>query len=268
MLMDLFHENAPIREKTRMHFLEFMQSVHEDLHEIRKGEVEDAVLPAADAIAGKFSLLCLDELQIDDIADAMIVGRLFKRLFERKVTVIATSNRNPDDLYLHGLNRDRFVPFINLIKKRMRVHLIGGTEDHRQGRLSKRKTWFVPADADARKEIDEIWMELTGGKSGILSLAVKGRRLVLPRFANGAARFNFAELCGSAFGPADYLALAGAVRVLFLEDIPLLGHLNRNETRRFVMLVDALYDAGIIAVMSGCRCSGRSASGRGLGVRF
>ena len=250
MLMDLFHSHLPARRKRRTHFLEFMQSVHSDLHEIRKGEVSDAILPAADAIARQASHLCLDEMQIDDIADAMIVGRLFRRLFERNVTVVTTSNRPPEELYKHGLNRHLFVPFVELIRNRMTIHEIGGGEDHRQGRLAERRTYFVPADDAARKDIDEIWEELTQGSNGRLVLTVKGRTVELPSFANGAARADFSNLCGMPRGPADYLAIARAVRVLVIENVPLMGRSNLNEAKRFVMLMDALYESGVMVVVS------------------
>ena len=250
MLMDLFHAHLPARRKRRTHFLEFMQSVHSDLHEIRKREVTDAILPAADAIARDASHLCLDEMQIDDIADAMIVGRLFRRLFERNVTVITTSNRPPEELYKHGLNRHLFVPFVELIRNRMTVHEIGGGEDHRQGRLAERQTYFVPADDAARRGIDQIWEELTQGSDGRLVLAVKGRTVELPSFANGAARADFSDLCGMPHGPADYLAIARSVRVLVIENVPLMCRSNHNEAKRFVMLIDALYESGVMVVVS------------------
>ncbi|MCE2522787.1 MAG: AFG1 family ATPase [Rhodobacteraceae bacterium] len=250
MLMDLFYEHLPVRRKKRTHFLEFMQSVHTDLHRIRKREVTDAILPAADAIANKASHLCLDEMQIDDIADAMIVGRLFKRLFERNVTVVTTSNRPPDELYRHGLNRHLFFPFIKLISNRMTVHEIGGGDDHRRGRLADRQTYFVPADRAAQKGIDGIWDQLTQGRMGSLVLTVKSRRVELQSFANGAARVDFSNICGMPYGPADYLAIAGAVRVLVVENVPLMCRANHNEAKRFVMLIDALYDSGVMVVMS------------------
>ena len=250
MLMDLYYEQLPVRAKARVHFLEFMQSVHSDLHEIRKTEVDDAILPAADGIARRISHLCLDEMQIDDIADAMIVGRLFKRLFEKSVTVVTTSNRPPEDLYKNGLNRHLFLPFIGLIRDRMTVHEIGGDEDHRQGRLSTRQTYFVPADAAAKAEINEIWSTLAGAGSGKLVLPLKSRTVEIPMFASGAARADFDSLCGRPYGPADYLAIAEAVRVLVIENVPLLTRSNQNEARRFVMLIDALYEARVRVVVS------------------
>ena len=250
MLMDLFHEHLPLDAKMRVHFLEFMQSVHADLHEIRKSEVSDAILPAADRIAGGSSVLCLDEMQIDDIADAMIVGRLFKRLFERNVLVVTTSNRPPEELYRFGLNRHLFVPFIELMRNRMTVHQIGGREDYRQGRLAGRKTYFVPADELARREIDDIWNEITECRTARLALSVQGREVVLPSFANGAARADFVELCEKPFGPADYLAIARTVRVMVIENVPLMSRSNQNEARRFIMLIDALYESGVMLVMS------------------
>ena len=269
MLMDLFYEHLDAERKRRVHFLEFMQSVHADLHEIRKRDVDDAVLPAADRIARNVTHLCLDEMQIDDIADAMIVGRFFERLFERNVTVVTTSNRPPEELYKYGLNRHLFVPFIELIRDRMTIHELGGAVDHRQGRLAGTQTYFFPANEAAQQEIDGIWNSLAGpGVCRSLSLPLQGRMVELPRFANGAARARFDELCARPYGPGDYLAIANAVRLLVIEDVPLMTRSNQDEAKRFVMLVDALYDSGVSVVISAAASPEQLHDGRSGSFEF
>jgi cell division protein ZapE len=223
-----------------------MQEVQAALHAARKTGVDDAIRPVAEEIAGRLRLLSFDEMQITDIADAMIVGRLFQMLFDRGVTVVTTSNRAPDDLYRDGLNRPLFLPFIRLLKDRMAVRELESETDYRQHRLHGAQVWFTPAGAEAREAISRIWMELTGGGADSqLRLAVKGREVVLPDYHAGVARASFWDLCGRPLGPADYLAIAGALRVLILEDIPHLSAENYNEAKRFVTLVDALYEARV-----------------------
>ena len=240
MLMDMFHEVVGGR---RVHFHAFMQDVQVKLHEARKTGVDDALVPVADEIGKDLRLLCLDEMQITDITDAMLVGRLFDLLMGKGVVVVTTSNRVPDDLYKAGLNRDLFLPFIALIKERLVVHELASPRDYRQDRLAGAQVYFHPADAEARAALDSIWSDLSGGQQGPLTLKVKSREVVIPRFSNGVARSSFYDLCGQPLGPADYLALADAVRVLMLDDIPRLSSENYNQARRFVTLVDALYEA-------------------------
>ncbi len=243
MLMDMLYEAATSAEVRRVHFHAFMQEVQAALHEARKTGVDDAIAPVADDIAADLRLLLFDEMQIGDVADAMIVGRLFQRLFEGGIAVVATSNRPPRDLYKNGLNRKLFLPFIDLIEQRMEVVHLDHPIDYRQGRLSEADTYFVPANAEARREIDAIFDTLTGGETEPLVLKVKGRDVEIPAFRNGVGRAAFWELCGRPLGPADYLAVANACRVLILEGIPRLGSENYNEAKRFVTLIDALYEA-------------------------
>jgi cell division protein ZapE len=251
MLMDLFHDAVPIKDKRRVHFHAFMQEVQAALHAARKTGVDDAVRPVAEEIAGKLRLLSFDEMQITDIADAMIVGRLFQMLFDRGVTVVTTSNRVPDDLYKDGLNRALFLPFIALLKERMDVRELESETDYRQHRLEGTKVFFTPAGEDARRAISRMWQDLTGGGGDTaLSLTVNGRQVVLPDYHAGVARASFWDLCGRPLGPADYLAIAGAVRVLILEDIPHLSAENYNEAKRFVTLIDALYEARVRLIAS------------------
>ncbi|WP_172297534.1 cell division protein ZapE [Pseudoruegeria sp. HB172150] len=250
MLMDLFFGAVPTDAKRRVHFHAFMQEIHSGMHEARKKGVDDALKPVAEKVAADVRLLCFDEMQITDITDAMIVGRLFEILFADGVVVVTTSNRVPDDLYKDGLNRALFLPFIELIKQRMVVHHLQSPTDYRQDRLAGSNVYFHPANTDARKAIDALWIDLTGGDWGPLTLMVKGREVVLSGYRNGVARAEFWELCGRPLGPADYLAVAEAVRVLILEDIPVLGRHNFNEAKRFVTLIDALYEAKVRLIAS------------------
>ncbi|OAN69276.1 ATPase [Jannaschia sp. EhC01] len=250
MLMDMFFQHAGIAGKRRVHFHAFMQEVQAALHEVRKTGVDDAIKPVAEDIARDLKLLCFDEMQITDIADAMIVGRLFERLFEAGVVIITTSNRPPKDLYKDGLNRALFLPFIALLEERMEVDELDAMTDYRQDRLAGEQVWFSPADANAKRAIDLIWRDLTGGRDEPMTLEVKGRNVVIPRFWAGQARASFAQLCGTALGPADYLALVGAANVLVLEDIPQMGPANANEAKRFVTLVDTLYEGHVRLIAS------------------
>lgn len=249
MLMDLFVEslNAPAR---RVHFHAFMQEIHTAIHKARQDGVEDAIKPVAKSVSDSVRLLAFDEMQITDITDAMIVGRLFEKLFAAGVVVVTTSNRVPDDLYKDGLNRQIFLPFIDMLKTRMVVHELASATDYRQDRLAGAQVYFTPNDAAAKNEINRIWQELTGGEQHSLTLHVKGREIELPRFHNGVARAKFYDFCGRMLGPADYLALADAVRVLIVEDIPRLSRSNFNEAKRFVTLIDALYEAKVRLIVS------------------
>ena len=251
MLMDLFHANVGIDAKRRVHFHAFMQEVQAALHTARKNGAEDALRPLAEEIAGSLRLLCFDEMQITDIADAMIVGRLFQMLFERGVAVVTTSNRVPEDLYKDGLNRGLFLPFIELLKERLTVWALESETDYRQHRLQGAPVYFTPAGHAASVAISKVWLELTGGGGdGPLRLTVAGRCVELPDHRSGVARAGFWDLCGKPLGPADYLAVAGAVRVLILEDVPYLSSSNYNEAKRFVTLIDALYEAKVRLICS------------------
>jgi len=249
MLMDLFVDSldVPVR---RVHFHAFMQEIHTGMHKARQRGVEDAIAPVADAVASEVKLLAFDEMQISDITDAMIVGRLFEALFKAGVVVVTTSNRVPDDLYKHGLNRQLFLPFIDLLKERMVVRELASRRDYRQDRLSGSPVYFTPVNDAARAAIEDIWQDLTGGEATPLTLHIKGREVEIPAFRNGIARASFYQLCGKPLGAADYLALAEAARVLVLENIPALGRTNFNEAKRFVTLIDALYEAKVRLICS------------------
>ena len=252
MLMDLFHANVKVEGGARrVHFHAFMQEVHAAIGRARKTGTDDAIRPVADDIAKDLRLLCLDEMQIGDITDAMIVGRLFERLFEGGVAVVTTSNRPPDDLYKDGLNRNLFLPFIELLKDRMEVVELTSPRDCRQDRIAGADTYFSPADAQARQSVGDLWEKLTGGgPEETLTFEVSGRTVEVPHYASGVARAGFWDLCGKPLGAADYLALAERIRVLMLENVPRLGAENYNEAKRFVTLIDALYEARRRLVMS------------------
>ena len=250
MLMDLFVEHLGDVPNRRVHFHAFMQEIHEGMHRARQQGVSDALAPVAEAVIKEVRLLAFDEMQITDITDAMIVGRLFKALFDAGVVVITTSNRIPDDLYKHGLNRALFLPFIALIKERMVVWELISPTDYRQGRLQGSPVYFTPLGHPARSAMDTLWQGLTNGVTQPLPLQMKGRVIELPRFSNGVGRASFFDLCAQPLGPADYLAIADAVRVLFIDDIPQLSRSNFNEARRFVTLIDALYERRVRLVCS------------------
>ena len=248
MLMDLLVAEADL-PKRRVHFHAFMQEVHAGMHAARAQGVDDALAPVADRVGEDAKLLAFDEMQVTDITDAMVVGRLFERLFASGTAIVTTSNRPPRDLYKDGLNRAVFEPFIDMIEDRMEVLEIGAGDDHRQGRLAGSPVWFTPADRAAKEGMDRLFEELAG-EAGPLTLRVKGREVVLPAFGNGVARAPFWALCGTALGPADFLAIADAVRVLMIDGVPRLGRSNFNEAKRFVTLVDALYEARVRLVAS------------------
>lgn len=253
MLMDLFFESAPVEAKRRVHFHEFMGEVHERVFELRKqpknGD-EDAVLLAGDAIAREVSLLCFDEFHVTDIADAMILARLFGRLFDAGVIVVATSNADPDDLYRDGLNRPLFLPFIATLKEHMEVLRLDARTDYRLEKLVRGKVWHMPADVAADTALDEAWSRIAMGKSAPLDLTVKGHVLHVPRAAHGAARFSFRDLCGVPLGAADYLRIAREFHTLVIDRVPAMDFDRRNEAKRFITLIDTLYDHAVKLVAS------------------
>ncbi len=251
MLMDLFVEHLPIQEKRRVHFHAFMQEIHAAMHKARAEGAQDALAPIGERIARDLRVLALDEMQITDITDAMIVGRLFEMLFKAGVVVVTTSNRLPDELYKDGLNRQLFLPFIELIKERLVVLELASPKDYRQNRLSGNQVYFTPVNAASSAAMDAIWSDLTGpGAAEPLTLIVNKREVVIPAYRNGVGRARFFDLCGKMLGPADYLAVADALRVLVLDDIPALSRANFNQAKRFVTLIGALYEAHVRLVAS------------------
>ena len=257
MLMDLFFKGAPLAQKRRVHFHAFMSQTHERIFAWRqkekagKAKGDDPIPPVADLIAAEAQLLCFDEFQVHDIADASILGRLFTALFERGVVVVATSNRAPDGLYEGGLNRHRFLPFIVLIKEEMEVLSLESERDYRLDRMMGMQVYYTPLGSPARAAMDEAFAALTDGAQGhARRLEVKGRAVEVPCAAHGVARFSFADLCEKPLGAADYLKIAETFDTVLIDDIPQLGPARRNEAKRFVTLIDALYEARVKLVAS------------------
>ena len=265
MLMDLFFGEAVTRPKRRVHFHEFMAQVHERLGIWRKmtdaekkrspwrvkSAGDDPIPPVAKQIAAEAKLLCFDEFQVTQIADAMILGRLFDQLFQRGVTVVATSNRHPDELYKDGINRQLFLPFIKELKERCAVLELVSARDYRLDRLVEAPVWYAPLSGESAAALDKAWDRLTlGAEPQHCVLTVKGRKLEVIREAAGVARFTFEELCARPLGPIDYLAIAGTFHTVILEGIPLLSPDKRNEAMRFISLIDALYEAKVKLVAS------------------
>ena len=246
MVMDLFHAVVGVTPKRRVHFHAFMQEVHQRLHAARQSHTQDAIAPVAKAIAKEARLLCLDEMQITDIADAMIVGRLFEGLLAHGTVIVTTSNLRPDELYRDGLNRQLFLPFISLIADRLDTVSLDSPTDYRLGRVKAHETFLTPLSPASDAMLQNLWVRLTDtGQGSPRDIDVLGRKLHVPQAAAGCARFSFAELCEKPLGPPDYLALARNFQILFLEGIPALGPERRNEAKRFVLLIDTLYDGKV-----------------------
>ncbi|MEZ5896344.1 MAG: cell division protein ZapE [Parvularculaceae bacterium] len=257
LLMDIFFNNTTFTPKRRVHFHEFMAEIHERIaawraapeHErkrhrgVNRKAPDDPMPPVAYDVAKDAKLLCFDEFHVTDIADAMILGRLFEALFARDVVVVATSNRPPDDLYKDGLNRQLFTPFIDVLKARLEVMEVDAAKDYRLDRLSDARVYHCPLGAQADAAMDKAWARIiTGARERRENLHVKGRKVLIPRIARGAARFEFEELCARPLGASDYLAICGHCATLFIDHIPQMGPQNRNEAKRFVTLVDAIYE--------------------------
>jgi len=257
MLMDLFFEKSPAIRKRRAHFHEFMLDVHERIHAVRQrmkvGEYagEDPIRLVADELAEEAWLLCFDEFHVTDIADAMILGRLFAQMFERGIVMVATSNVPPDDLYKEGLNRALFVPFIHLLQARMDVMRLDARTDFRLEKLGGQPVWYVPADAAADARLDDAWRRLTGGERGMAQeLPLKGRTVQVPRAFMGVARFSFHDLCEEPLAAVDYLRIAREFHTIILDRIPAMTYDDRNAAKRFIILIDTLYDTNVKLIAS------------------
>ena len=265
VLMDMFFESAPTARKRRVHFNQFMTETHQRIHEWRNlspaeksGRAEfareaedDPIAPVAKRILSEATLLCLDEFQVSDVADAMILGRLFEKLFASGAIIVLTSNTAPDDLYEDGLNRQLFLPFIALIKDRLEMIELNGPRDYRLERMAGLTVYNTPLGPDADAAMDAAWRRLTdNAASQPVALEVLQRTISVPEAANGVARFSFDALCGEAFGAADYLALARNFHTLLIDRIPRLGPEQSNEARRFTLLIDTLYDEKVKLVCS------------------
>ncbi|GAN65371.1 ATPase [Acetobacter orientalis] len=247
MVMDLFFGCAPVQRKERIHFLRFMQDVHQKLHALKAANpgMSDPIPPLAKTIAGRAELLCFDEFQVNDIADAMILGRLFEALFAAGVVIVATSNTEPGELFQNRPGADAFKPFIAIIKRELDTVELDSQRDYRRGRQQDRETWLVPADTKAKTRLDEIFARYAQGETAQpVTLEFSGRSFEVDQAAGVVARFDFNSLCGKPRGPNDYLALAKQFTVLVIDDIPKMGQDEANLARRFITLIDALYDNG------------------------
>ena len=249
MLMDLFFERVPVKRKRRAHFNDFMADVHDRIQRhreaLKRGETKetDPIPPVAKALAEEAWILCFDEFTVTDIADAMVLSRLFSSLFSQGVVLVATSNVAPRDLYRDGLNRALFEPFIGILERHAEVMALDGPTDYRREKLDRMRVYMTPCDAEAAHLMDEAWHAATAGHATQEArLAVKGRELVVPRANGTAARFTFGELCEKPLGARDYLAIAARFDTLFIDCIPVMGQEKRNEAKRFILLIDTLYD--------------------------
>jgi cell division protein ZapE len=251
MLMDMFFSAADVARKRRVHFNDFMLDVHARIHARRQqAQSPDVIAPVAQGLSSEFSLLCLDEFQVQDITDAMMLGRLFEALLKAGVVIVVTSNTPPAELYRDGLNRQLFLPFIALIEAKFDVLCLNASADYRLGRVHARPVYLTPPGKAAQAQMQELWADLTDGAAGVeLVLKVKGRELLVPRAAHGVAWFPFADLCEKAVGTADFRAVAERFSCVFVDGVPVLGPDKRNEARRFTLLVDTLYDRGIRLVL-------------------
>jgi cell division protein ZapE len=245
MLMDMFFASAPIEKKRRVHFHEFMLEVHDRLHRQRQdcAVAGDALAPLAADIAAESWLLCFDEFHVSNIADAMLLGRLFAGLLDLGVVVVTTSNTPPDGLYQGGLQRERFLPFIDLLKERLDILELDGAIDYRRKRIKDMTVYHQPLGSAADAALAAAFAQLTDGAVAVATtLAVQGRQLAVPQAANGVARFGFADLCERALGAADYIAIATHFHTVIIGGIPRMTPEQRNEARRFMTLIDALYE--------------------------
>ncbi|MFC5416971.1 cell division protein ZapE [Dongia soli] len=253
MLMDLFFASAPVEKKRRVHFHAFMLEVHDTLHHWRQEKPKQVdLMPAlADKLAAESTLLCFDEFHVTNIADAMILGRLFEALFERGVVVVATSNWAPDDLYKDGLQRERFLPFIDLLKQKLDVLELDGARDYRLRRLKDMRVYHYPLGELAARHMRDTFARLTGGKEPTSrTLTVQQRKVDIPRQAGSVAWFDFVDLCAKPLGAADYLAIATHYSVVLVDNVPRLSADLRDQARRFMVLIDELYEHKVMAVIA------------------
>lgn len=251
MLMDLFFANVPMREKRRVHFHEFMDEVHAGIAKFRaqakaKGDDSDPVAAVVKPILKSTRLLCLDEFHVNDITNAMLLGRLFEKLFAGGVVLVTTSNVLPDDLYLNGLNRQLILPFIGLLKARVQVVTLNGPTDYRRLKFEGQEVYAFGAPSETAAKMDALWLRMTGGVAGTRGEVISlGRAIPVPQMAMGAARFGFADLCERPLGARDYLKFANEFDAVMVENVPQFDRTRSDASKRFILLVDTLYDRGI-----------------------
>jgi cell division protein ZapE len=253
MLMDLFFETVPFDRKRRVHFHSFLQDIHARFNAFRARNPGggDPIPDVAQSIADETWLLCFDELQVVNIVDAMILGRLFEALFEHDVIILATSNRPPSDLYKDGLQREKFLPFIDLITQRLDVFHLGAARDYRLERMLGMRVYHYPLGPDAEANLNQYFIELTRGYTAATDqIMVKGRVIEMTMAAGGVGRIKFKKLCAEALGPADYLEIARRYHTLILEDIPRMDEALKNQAQRFITLIDALYENKVNLICS------------------
>jgi cell division protein ZapE len=257
MLMDMYFDLVPVRRKRRVHFNAFMADAHDRIQKHRlarkNGEVkeDDPIPPVARALAEAAWVLCFDEFSVTDIADAMILSRLFSVLFQEGVVLVATSNVAPDDLYRDGLNRRLFLPFVDLLKRHTEVLALDADKDYRLDKFNHLPVYMTPIGPDTDRKMDEAWEAVTHGlKEAAAEVAVKGRHIVVPRAAGASARFTFADLCERPLAARDYLAIVTQYDTIFVDHVPVLPEARRNEAKRFILLIDTLYDRQARLVMS------------------
>ena len=251
MLMDEFFALSEVVPKRRVHFNEFMTEVQDRVHVVRQKLDGDPIVPVAAAIAHEVRLMCLDEFQVEDIADAMILSRLFEHLFAAGLVLVATSNVPPDELYRDGLNRGLFLPFIALLKRHADIVRLATATDYRLDKLAGTPVYVAPLGAAATAALDRLWRALTGTERGEPAmLSYKGRQVVVPEAARGVARFAFADLCERPLGAADYQRIARTFHTLVVDDIPVIADQRRDVARRLILLVDTLYDHRVKLIAS------------------
>lgn len=257
MLMDLFFQTLPVRRKRRVHFNDFMADVHDRIQKHREARrngtarEDDPIPPVAGAMVEEAWVLCFDEFSVTDIADAMVLSRLFSALFAKGVVLVATSNVAPENLYRDGLNRQLFLPFIDLLKRNAEVIEVRSPVDYRLGKLDRMPVYLAPLSPANDRRMEEAWQALTHGQvAGPEEVNLKGRKILVPSAAGDAARFRFSDLCEKPLGARDYLALASRYSTFFVEHVPLLGQARRNEAKRFILFVDTLYDRHCRLVVS------------------